>query len=247
LNTKTAGREIAFLALCHIAQSEKSNPDKLILAATRTLRDFAKQRLKKVRGELKNLGEFFFNEALTLKEDKVREINFDEIHQQVCKLEEAAFTLEESLDLPELLNHSTDAYQFASVLVDSFRQNKEQINQQISETLESNKLKKENKGWKFDRVLSVDKAVLRIACTELLFFSETPGVIVIDEALNLAEKYGSDDSPKFVNGVLADIFAEQQKPKTPSQPTPQPEEKVVEEESEITRAEASTLAPTESQ
>lgn len=204
MNTKTAGRDIAFLALSHISNNEKTTPDKLILACTRTLRDFAKQRLKQVQGELTKLGEFFFNESLSAKESKYN-LDVNVIHEQVIKLEEATFTILESLDLPELLNHSNEAFSFAAEIVDAFRANKEKVNGIIAEVLEEKKRIADSKGWNFERVLSVERTILKVATTEILFFKESPEVVVIDEALQLAEKYGSDDSPKFINGVLADI------------------------------------------
>ncbi|MDX1921469.1 MAG: transcription antitermination factor NusB, partial [Candidatus Caenarcaniphilales bacterium] len=190
--------------LSHISNNETTSPDKLILASTRTLRDFAKQKLKQVQKELSYLGEFFFNENLSAKEPKYV-LDLNKIHDQVSKLEEATFSILEALELPELLNHSEEAFDFARKLVDAFRSNKDEINGIITEVLEAKKQLADSKGWNFERVLSVDRTVLKVATTELLFFKDCPGVVVIDEAIKLGEKYGSDDSPKFINGVLADI------------------------------------------
>jgi N utilization substance protein B len=56
--------------------------------------------------------------------------------------------------------------------------------------------------WKLERLLSVDRAILRLAAYELAERPETPLEVVLDEAIELAKKFGSDDSPAFVNGVL---------------------------------------------
>lgn len=56
--------------------------------------------------------------------------------------------------------------------------------------------------WKLERLLSVDRAILRLAAFELAERPETPLEVVLDEAIELAKKFGSDDSPAFVNGVL---------------------------------------------
>ena len=56
--------------------------------------------------------------------------------------------------------------------------------------------------WELHRLSVVDRNVLRLAACELLAFPEIPFRVVIDEAVNLARRYGGDDSPRFVNGVL---------------------------------------------
>lgn len=58
------------------------------------------------------------------------------------------------------------------------------------------------KNWKLSRLLSVDRAILRLAAYELALTQETPTEVVLDEAIELAKRYGSDESAAFVNGVL---------------------------------------------
>jgi N utilization substance protein B len=56
--------------------------------------------------------------------------------------------------------------------------------------------------WKIERMSAVDRNVLRIAVYELLHDTDTPPAVVIDEAIEVARKYGGDGSARFVNGVL---------------------------------------------
>ena len=56
--------------------------------------------------------------------------------------------------------------------------------------------------WSLDRMAMVDRNVLRLATFELVFSKETPPKVAINEAVELAKRFGSDDSSKFVNGVL---------------------------------------------
>jgi N utilization substance protein B len=56
--------------------------------------------------------------------------------------------------------------------------------------------------WRLDRVAEVDKAVLRLGAYELMEEPGTPAAVVIDEAVELAKRFSSADSPAFVNGVL---------------------------------------------
>ena len=56
--------------------------------------------------------------------------------------------------------------------------------------------------WELHRLAAVDRNVLRLGACELLAFPEVPFRVVIDEAVELARRYGGRESPRFVNGVL---------------------------------------------
>jgi len=59
--------------------------------------------------------------------------------------------------------------------------------------------------WPLDQINRIDLAILRLAVHELLF-SKTPYKVVIDEAVELAKEYGSENSAKFTNGVLGSVL-----------------------------------------
>lgn len=58
------------------------------------------------------------------------------------------------------------------------------------------------KNWKLGRMSKVDLIILRLATYELLFCPDIPLNVSIDEAIEIGDRYGSDDSPAFINGVL---------------------------------------------
>jgi N utilization substance protein B len=60
-------------------------------------------------------------------------------------------------------------------------------------------------GWTLDRMPPVDLAVLRVGVYELLWSSDVPDPVAIDEAVGIAKELSTDDSPRFVNGVLGRI------------------------------------------
>lgn len=64
-----------------------------------------------------------------------------------------------------------------------------------------------SRGWKLSRLAKVDLTVLRLAIYELKF-TDTPKSVIINEAVDLAKKYGTDKSGSFINGVLANIVKE---------------------------------------
>jgi len=61
------------------------------------------------------------------------------------------------------------------------------------------------KGWTIDRLPAVDRNVLRIGIYELLFSEEIPDAVAVSEAVNLVRELSTDESPGFVNGVLAHV------------------------------------------
>jgi N utilization substance protein B len=56
--------------------------------------------------------------------------------------------------------------------------------------------------WRLERLAAVDRNILRLAMYELIYEQDTPPAVVIDEAIEIAKKYGAKDSGRFVNGVL---------------------------------------------
>jgi N utilization substance protein B len=60
--------------------------------------------------------------------------------------------------------------------------------------------------WKLDRLSRVDRSVLRISTSEILFESGIPGKVAIQEGIRLAGQYGGHDSARFVNGVLDAVY-----------------------------------------
>ena len=58
------------------------------------------------------------------------------------------------------------------------------------------------------KIVKIDKDILRIAITELLYVKEAPIKVVVDEAVELAKKYSTEDSSSFVNGILAKVIVE---------------------------------------
>lgn len=67
-------------------------------------------------------------------------------------------------------------------------------------------------GWRLERLHSVDRNLLRLAIYELLHGEGVPAEVVIDEAVELAKKYGTEKSPAFINGILDRVLKERATP-----------------------------------
>jgi transcription antitermination protein NusB len=106
------------------------------------------------------------------------------------------------LDLVTLLSERVGAPEVAPVsdytitLVEGVAKNRQRIDELLVEHAE---------GWTLARMPAVDRAVLRLGLFELLWSEDVPPAVAIDEAVELVKTLSTDDSPRFVNGVLGRI------------------------------------------
>ncbi|MFH1759528.1 MAG: transcription antitermination factor NusB [bacterium] len=63
-------------------------------------------------------------------------------------------------------------------------------------------IKEQLENWDLNRVATLDRNILRIALAEILYFDDIPSKVSIDEAIELAKKYSTENSGKFINGIL---------------------------------------------
>lgn len=83
--------------------------------------------------------------------------------------------------------------EFFNNLIAAFCDNQEQIDAVIVQ---------HSNNWKLSRMASVDRNILRLGACEILFLSDVPKNVTINEYLEIAKKYGTEDSSSFVNGIL---------------------------------------------
>lgn len=83
---------------------------------------------------------------------------------------------------------------YALEMVSTYHNNSEKVDSSIEEHL---------KNWKLSRIGKIDKAILRVAVTELLYVESIPPLVSVNEAVEMAKKYSDEEAAKFVNGVLA--------------------------------------------
>ncbi len=86
--------------------------------------------------------------------------------------------------------------EFAEKLVSGTRDESDRLDEEIGRAAEN---------WRLDRMATVDRNVLRMAAWEMIFDRETPPAVIIDEAIEIARKFGSEDSGAFINGILDSI------------------------------------------
>jgi N utilization substance protein B len=96
-------------------------------------------------------------------------------------------------DLFASLRVSPSNRPYAEILVRLVGTNLEKIDRTITDALTN---------WRLERLAVVDRAILRLGTAEMMFVDDVPPRMCIREMVQLAEKYGTADSPRFVNGVL---------------------------------------------
>lgn len=89
--------------------------------------------------------------------------------------------------------YSADNKTFTTTLIKTTNDNLASIDRAIIKVL---------KNWRLDRVSLIDKLILRIGVCEIQYLPEIPYEVAINEAIEISKKYGDEDSPKFVNGIL---------------------------------------------
>ncbi len=123
---------------------------------------------------------------------QARELAFRAAYQADVTGEPVERCLEEILeDLEEQADR--DARDFAQALVSTLALHQPEIDAVVSRIA---------KNWSLARMAATDRSVIRLAAAELLYHSEVPVRVTLDEAIEIAKKYGMETSGAFVNGIL---------------------------------------------
>jgi transcription antitermination protein NusB len=96
---------------------------------------------------------------------------------------------------------------FCLSLFDGVLAHQTEIDQRLADAAEN---------WRLPRMAAVDRNVLRLGAYELLYVPDTPPNVALDEAIELARRYGAGDSPSFVNGVLDKLRQSSVSPASPA-------------------------------
>ena len=94
-------------------------------------------------------------------------------------------------------NVSEEVQNFTATLIKNILFHKKEVDE-LLEKISAN--------WAPDRMAVIDKNILRLGICELLFDPTTPPKVVINEAVEIAKKFGTEESPDFINGILDKVF-----------------------------------------
>ncbi|MEB3195786.1 MAG: transcription antitermination factor NusB [Candidatus Sericytochromatia bacterium] len=205
LNTRRSARELALLTLSQISNRSDKAPvslTEMLARAADMLANEARERLQEAGADLVT-SERKVQEAY-LEISAGETLTRDDMAALLSTLERAQNAVEllgSALELPAqvALSGGEEVREFVTALVQTFVDHQGEIDQRLEGAADN---------WAVDRMASLDRDILRLAVGELLWTPEVPVEVVINEAVELAKKYGTPDSGRFVNGVLA-RFAEE--------------------------------------
>ena len=155
--------------------------------------------------------DYLQNYEIDSEENKNRPIRSKNVGVDLPKTDEFTAKVDNMLDVAEkcfkaieaaeiaVLEEAPDVKAYAKKVVENIIANKKEIDSAIEEF---------SIGWDITRMVSIDRNILRMAICELLFNTENvPQKVIIDEAIELAKRYSTDDSSSFINGILGKIVS----------------------------------------
>lgn len=215
MQARRASRELAFILLSQfdkkIINYSKESLDDIILKSVRILSDSARNDLKLSLGSLIDMKNRIDDYEAEHEINLNRPIEAANIPVPLPMTSDLSGRIEEMIDIADkallaleiaeftTLESQNEVKDYAIKIAETFQQNHEEIDEIIKNC---------SSGWDFDRLVKMDKDILRIALSELLFIKETPLKVVVDEAVELAKKYSTDDSASFINGLLAKVIVD---------------------------------------
>ena len=117
--------------------------------------------------------------------------------------EKGGATWGEKAELPPPTTEEAETRLFADPLIRGTIQHRDKVDEQI---------KKYAKNWELHRIAAVDRNILRLAIFEMLYREDIPPIVSINEAVDIAKKFSTQDSGKFVNGILDKVKGELMRP-----------------------------------
>ena len=129
---------------------------------------------------------------------EIRELTFELLYSlEIQKMEQQEYNEQIELFLVEQNVSQEKAKTYMTETVNGIAKNKEKILELISQNLKEK--------WDISRVSKINITLLKLATYEIVY-TELPYKVVVNEAVEIAKKYGDDTSPAFINGVLANII-----------------------------------------
>ncbi|EKE03208.1 MAG: transcription antitermination protein NusB [uncultured bacterium] len=215
MKARRAARELALLAFSQLSKDIEALKDKeleeIVVLSVRALVNNAENDLNKSLSELLKIREFIENYEIEHPDNIKRPIEASVIpvplpltSDMTGRIDTVIDAIDKTLSAGEVvellsLANQEEVKEYTVRLIKTFIENKKEVDEQISKCA---------KGWNIDRLIRIDRDILRIAIVELLYFTDIPLSVSIDEAVELAKKYSTEESSSFINGILRQVVEE---------------------------------------
>ncbi len=215
MQARRAARELALILFSQfdkkITEYTSTDIDEMLLKSVRILTNNSSESLQLTLGKLMEMKEYVDEVETEHPENLSRPIEVSNIPVPLTsdfsgRIEEMLNIAENALLALEIAEMATlecqsEVKEYIKKIADRYKVYNEEIDATIQEC---------SKGWDISRMVRIDKDILRIAITEMVYIKEAPMKVVIDEAVELAKKYSTEDSPSFVNGILAKVVRKEE-------------------------------------
>ena len=212
MNARRVSRELIIMVLSQIKLTDKKiNIDEILLNSVRTLIGDAKDDLETTTAMLIDVKDYLQNYEIDSEENRNRPLRSNNVGVDLPKTDEFNAKIDGMLEVAEkcfkaieaaeiaVLEEAPDVKSYAKNVVENVIANQKEIDGLIEEYAI---------GWDISRMVSIDRNILRMACAELLYNKEdVPQKVIIDEAIELAKRYSTEDSSSFINGILGKIIS----------------------------------------
>lgn len=235
MSARRIARELAIIVMPQLPKDKHKltelEIDVLVAKAVHMLADYAKQNLKDANALLTRLYQAVTdievehpNNTENIDIIEPVPLTTDQLKEQIEHVERALNLVAEALDIPDLcLNNSgmiahfnckecgaandafferpdkTDVRNFVHTLISAYLDHKSEIDQLI---------KQAKAKWQIERMVSIDRDILRLACAEAFYVPQVPVNVCISEAVELSHRFADEKAVKFINGVLGDLAQE---------------------------------------
>lgn len=212
---RRAARELTLILFSQLGddlkQYKPNDFNQIILNSIRTLTNNAYEELKLQSSTVVEMIQYIDEYEANHPENLARPIESNDIPvpipltsdmsgrlTNIADVCEKAFA---ALEIAEMsaLEENSETKNYIKKLTKEYAEHHEEIDEEI---------KRHALGWDFNRLVKTDKDILRIAIAELLFVKEAPLKVVVDEAVELAKRYSTEDSASFINAILAKVIKE---------------------------------------
>lgn len=238
MSARRIARELAVIILPQLPKDktrlDRMEFNQLIARSVQMLTDHAKQCLadasslvSKSRDAITAIEVDHPDNKYEIENIKPVTLTTEELRNQLTLLESAMQLISEALDIPEMTlasnasstlleckhcghaspsmlkrPHAEEVREFIIRLVDEYTNHKTEIDEFLS------KLKTK---WRFDRMVSIDRDILRLALAEAFYMKDIPINVAISEAVELGHRFADERAAKFINGILSEVagFARQ--------------------------------------
>ena len=215
MQARRVSRELALILFSQlnekISKCNKENIEEMILKSVRILSNNANDELKIALTGLMNVKEAIQSYQAKHETNLNRPIGASDVAVPVPMTDDMLEKIDTVFDVSDkallalniaeltVLSTEDEVKDYTVNLLENFEKNKTFIDEQIQKC---------STGWDISRMFKMDRDILRIAITELLYIDDTPMKVAIDESLELAKKYSTDESPAFINGILSKVVLE---------------------------------------